>query len=118
MTASMSFCWSSMTRKSLYVLAFGYFLKTGSARAKSTSHRATMFSVALLSRFDFPIPPTPTAAMLSLSLGAGVPWPPSTCRGTMVKPAVAVAALARKVLRGTEALFLGSEGPGWFIEFS
>ncbi len=77
-----------------------------------------MFSVSHLPRLFFPIPPTPTPAMLSLSLGAGVSWPPSTCRGTMVNPAVTAAALARKVLRGTEALVLGSEWPEWFIEFS
>ena len=35
----------------------------------------------------------------------------------MVNPA-AVAAVARKVLRGTEGVVLGSELPGFFIEFS
>ena len=38
---------------------------------------------------------------VALSLGAGVPCPPRTCRGTMVNPAVSAAALPRKVRRAT-----------------
>src|SRR5260221_14468819 len=60
----------------------------------------------------------PPAAMSSRSLGAGVSWPPSACRGTMVNPAVAAAALARKVLRGTEGRARGSDLPDLVIEFS
>src|SRR6185295_19143517 len=45
-----------------------------------------MFSEARLTRLLRPMPPTPTAATFSRSLGAVRPRP-STCRGTMAKPA-------------------------------
>ena len=83
-----------------------------------------MFSVSQFFRLFLPIPPTPTHAMLSLSLGAGVSWPPSTWRGTMANPAVAAAAPCRKLLRGTgpvvkESPFVWGLGwPGPFIDFA
>jgi hypothetical protein len=75
-----------------------------------------MFSVAQRPMLFLPIPPMPMPAMLSLSLGAVTPWPPSTWRGTIVNPAVTAAALARKVLRGTEGLMSLSWLPSSFIE--
>src|SRR6476661_1006445 len=45
-----------------------------------------MFSVAGFTRSERPCPPTPTAATLKRSLGAVCPRP-STCRGTIAKPA-------------------------------
>ena len=43
-----------------------------------------------------PMPPNPTVAMFTVSLGAWKPRP-STCRGTMVKPAPAAAVVVRNV---------------------
>src|ERR1700704_3057513 len=57
-----------------------------SAYSQSTSHIAMMFSEARFTMLLRPWPPTPTAATFSLSLGAVKPRP-STCRGTMAKPA-------------------------------
>ena len=59
MTASMSFSLSSITRKSLYRFASGYFSKTSAARVKSTSHRATMFSVCAALDVVLPHPADP-----------------------------------------------------------
>ena len=54
-----------------------------------------LFWRARLSRLILPMPPTPTPAMFSRSLG-GV-WPrPSTCRGTIVKPAPVIAIVFTK----------------------
>src|SRR6266704_1309003 len=49
-----------------------------------------MFWLARLIKFARPIPPTPTPAMFSKSLGGVIPFP-NTCRGTMVSPAPATA---------------------------
>ena len=43
----------------------------------------------------WPMPPMPTQAMFSRSLG-GVKPLPSTCRGTMVMPAPVIAAVSMK----------------------
>src|SRR6266545_5977702 len=48
---------------------------------------ATRFWLDRLIRLARPMPPTPTPAMLSVSLGAVNPRP-RTCRGTIAKPAV------------------------------
>ena len=59
-----------------------------------------MFWLMRLRVFDPPMPPMPTVAMLTVSLGAWKPRP-STCRGTIVTPAPAIAALRTNVLRET-----------------
>src|ERR1700732_234287 len=56
-----------------------------------------MFCEERLMRLARPMPPTPTPAMLSLSLGGTKPRP-STWRGTMVT-AAALAAFARNLRR-------------------
>ena len=85
----MSFCFSSICRKSAYLAAFVYaspsctFCGVGgpsrglrracsdrSTYGKSTSHTATMFSLSICDMLLMPMPPIPTQAMLSLSLGA------------------------------------------------
>ena len=61
-----------------------------------------MFSVSQRLRLDPPMPPTPMAARLSLSLGARRPLPATTRDGRMVKALAAPAAAAawcRKVRR-------------------
>src|SRR5437588_11820828 len=57
---------------------------------------ATMFWLERLIRLLRPMPPTPTAAIFSVSLGAVRPRP-STCRGTMAKPADVAATLDTKL---------------------
>src|SRR6266850_746156 len=57
-----------------------------------------MFSLARLIRLPRPMPPTPTAAMFSLSLG-GVNPRPSTCLGTMENTAPPAATFVRNVRR-------------------
>src|SRR6267378_3156273 len=57
-----------------------------------------MFWLARLIRLVRPMPPTPTAAMLSVSLG-GVNPRPRTCLGTMAHAAPPAATLVRKVRR-------------------
>ncbi|MCX6578272.1 MAG: hypothetical protein NTV82_18025 [Candidatus Aminicenantes bacterium] len=57
----------------------------------SGSHKAMMFSVLTPQISEDPFPPTPTQPMFSVSLGAWKPRPPSTCRGTIIMPAAAVA---------------------------
>src|ERR1035441_10203091 len=44
-----------------------------------------------------PCRPMPIQATVILSLGAVCPWPPSTCRGTMVNAAAAAAKLRRVI---------------------
>ena len=45
------------------------------------------------------MPPTPTPAMFSFSLGGGVSLPAKTCRGSMVTVAAAKAVLPKKARR-------------------
>ena len=62
-TASMSLpSLSSMIRKSLNRGTFGNFLKALAARASSTSHIATRFSLAASPSAYPPMPDTPTTA--------------------------------------------------------
>src|SRR5512143_2339100 len=58
-----------------------------------------MSSVSMADRLAAPIPPTPIPAIASRSLGAVCPGPPRACRGTMVNPAAAAAAVFRKSRR-------------------
>src|SRR5579859_559998 len=51
-----------------------------------------------------PCAPTPMKAMLTLSLGGMNPAPPSTRRGTIIKPAAAAAVLPRNSRRDTAPL--------------
>src|SRR3954469_13688755 len=55
-----------------------------SAKARSTSQKATRFSVTTDLPLPLPCPPTPTTATLSSALGGMNPLPPSTWRGTIV----------------------------------
>src|SRR5258708_39615766 len=57
-----------------------------------------MFWLARLIRLERPIPPTPTAAMFSMSLG-GVNPRPRTLLGTMAQAAPPAATSVRKVRR-------------------
>src|SRR6267378_2972774 len=70
-----------------------------------------MFWLAMLIRLVRPIPPTPTAAMLSVSLG-GVNPRPRTCRGTMAHAAPPAATLVRNVRREISFFLLMSISPG------
>src|SRR5260370_38746132 len=74
------------------------------------SHSATMFWLARLIRLERPIPPTPTAAMFSVSLG-GVNPRPRTLLGTMAHAAPPAAALARKTRREISLFLLMSISP-------
>jgi hypothetical protein len=65
---------------------------------ESTSHKATICSPSMSRKSAAPMPPTPTPAIFSFSLGALNPAPPSTCRGTIVN-APNAAAPARKSRR-------------------
>jgi len=67
-TASMSF-WSKSFRQSAYCLALGYGWAACASRLASTSHNATMFSVATDFVLDPPRPLDPMMPMLSFSLG-------------------------------------------------
>src|SRR5260370_42484945 len=69
-----------------------------SVKAQSTSHSATIFWLARLIRLLRPIPPTPTHAIFSMSLG-GVNPRPRTCLGTIVTAALATAAFSIKLRR-------------------
>ncbi len=108
--ASMTFSFSSMRRKSRYLAAFSYMARsagsTSSLRrsraiiSSSTSQRATMFSERTPRVSEKPMPPTPTQAMLSVSLGAFFFWvAPTTWRGTIMIPAAAVEAAPRNFRR-------------------
>ena len=57
-------------------------------RCSSTSHSATMLApfVACVAMSPPPMPPAPMPATFTRSLGGTNPAPPSTCRGTIVKP--------------------------------
>ena len=102
----MPFSFSSMRRKSRYLAALSYMafsLGSSSSRRRSlamlsssTSHRATMFCERQPRVSAAPMPPTPTQAMLSVSLGAFLaPFflvAPTTWRGTTMSPAAAVEA--------------------------
>src|SRR5271155_3775681 len=57
-----------------------------------------MFWLARLIRLARPMPPTPTPAMFSMSLGGTKPRP-STCRGTIMAAAALVAVVARNARR-------------------
>src|SRR5215471_19509709 len=65
---------------------------------------ATMFWLATARMLLRPMPPMPTQAMLSRSLG-GVKPRPSTCLGTIVRAAPVAAAVSMKCLRVTPAFF-------------
>ena len=108
-TASMSFCFSSITRQSLWRAALGclssvprFTMAALAASLSSQSHSAAMLSLfSTFSRFDVPMPcENPTIATFTVSLGAWNPAPPSTWRGTIVIPA-AVAAVPMNVRRDT-----------------
>src|SRR5664280_492655 len=93
---------SNILRQSQYALASGFAANTFFAYSQSTSQRAIMFSVGLtFFRFELPIPPIPTTAILSLSLGAGVlrPKPLTTELGSIVKPAATAPVVPRNVRR-------------------
>src|SRR5690554_4118460 len=90
---------SNIRRQSQYRFALGNSLKHFSAYFQSTSHRATMFSVAMPTKLGWPFPPIPMPATLSLSLGAVYPNPLTTWLGTMVIPEVAIAAFFKKPRR-------------------
>ncbi len=86
-TASILWCISSsILRKSLYRLASGYSSKVCAARFSSTSHKATMFSLAAPFTSAAPRPPTPIPAMFNFSLA----WVPRTNRlsDRMMRPAL------------------------------
>src|SRR5512137_1741750 len=78
---------SNILRQSQYFLAIGKSLKHRSAYFQSTSQRATIFSEDIPLRFTCPLPPIPTPAILSLSLGALWPKPLMTPEGIIVIPA-------------------------------
>src|ERR1019366_1456579 len=67
-----------------------------------------MFSLSSCFRYSPPIPPTPTPARLSLSLGAVWPGPPSTWRGSSIMPVSAAA--ARGANSRQESVCAGSAG--------
>src|SRR5216684_4397437 len=69
-----------------------------------------MFWLARLIRLERPIPPTPTAAMFSVSLG-GVNPRPRTLLGTMAHAAPPAATSVRKVRREIAFLLLMSRSP-------
>ncbi len=58
-----------------------------------------MFSELTSWTSEKPLPPTATQPMFRVSLGAFWPGPPRTFRGTIMKPAAAVAAVPRKARR-------------------
>ena len=64
--------------------------------------RDVRYAVRTLRKSPVPMPPTPIPATSSLSLGARVPTPPSTCRGTIVNVAATApaASAARRVISG------------------
>src|SRR5260370_35669422 len=70
-----------------------------------------MFWLARLIRLVRPMPPTPTPAMFSVSLGAVNPRP-STCLGTMAHAAPPAATLVRKVRREISFFLLMIISPG------
>ena len=120
--ASMTFSFSSMRRKSRYLAAFSYMALSAGSRSSlrmsraiissSTSQRATMFSERTPRVSEKPMPPTPTQAMLSVSLGAFFFWvAPTTWRGTIMIPAAAVEAAPRNFRRLQE----DSAGEGVFF---
>ena len=67
-TASI-FSLSSISRKSLYLVAWGNRSKVLAAFFQSTSHRATTFSRAQAPMSTEPLPPAPMAATFNRSLG-------------------------------------------------
>src|SRR6266852_6719444 len=69
-----------------------------------------MFWLARLMRFVRPMPPTPTAAMLRVSLG-GVKPRPRTFLGTIAQAAPPAATLVRKVRREISFFLLMSMPP-------
>src|ERR1043166_8240766 len=71
---------------------------------------ATMFWLATARMLLRPIPPMPTQAMLSRSLG-GVNPRPRTCRGTIVSAAPVAAAVSMNSLRVTPAFFSSMSPP-------
>jgi hypothetical protein len=68
-TASMSFCSSSMRRKSTWRRALGCCCAALSRFLASMSQSATMFSLATPFRFAAPRPVTPMQARFSFSFG-------------------------------------------------
>src|ERR1700704_3171451 len=70
-----------------------------------------MFWLARLIRLLRPMPPTPTPAMFSVSLG-GVNPRPRTCLGTMAHAAPPAATLVRKERREISFFLLMSISPG------
>src|SRR5260370_41657565 len=69
-----------------------------------------MFWLARLIRLVRPMPPTPTAAMLSVSLGGGNPRP-RTVLGIMAQAAPPAATSVRKVRREIAFFLLMSRSP-------
>src|SRR5687768_9092307 len=138
MTASMSFCLSSISRKSLYLAAFVYASRSLMAEGETTpdsrfgrsrpancrsiypgsmSQTATRFSPASTSSavLFMPIPPNPTMATLSVSDGARLEAvAPRTCLGMIIAPRANLALSATKSRR-VKGLMKGSGrrgGPG------
>src|SRR5689334_2675216 len=69
---------------------------------------ATMFWLISAWAFEAPWPLMPTIATFTMSLGAFIPRP-STCRGTIMKPAAAVPTVATNSLRFIlDPLWIGS----------
>src|SRR4029078_4686319 len=69
-----------------------------------------MFWLGTARRLLWPMPPMPTAAMLSRSLG-GVKPRPSTWRGTMSRAAPVMAALSMNCRRDTPSVLISSMTP-------
>src|SRR5438876_1596394 len=73
-----------------------------------------MFWVARLTRLLRPMPPTPTPAMFSVSLG-GVKPRPSTWRGTIANPAVPADTFLKNVRRDTPSPCFAMDAPPMLI---
>ena len=99
-----SFCCASVASARRLFAVFDLLRDVGEARVDEgpvhVAHGDQVLpdSACMLAR---PMPPTPTPAMLTRSLGAIRRGPPSTWRGTMVKAAAASAALRTNCRRGS-----------------
>ena len=101
-------------------------LKAAGAGWSSTSHSATMLAPlrAWVAMSPPPIPPAPIPARFTRSLGGTKPAPPSTCRGTIVKPSASPPEAARnfrrvaREVRGERSFLLSSEDSGMAVSFT
>src|ERR1700722_18675067 len=80
---------SSIWRKSEYLGALGYFVKTAAARLESGSANATRFSPETAAISADARPPAPMQAVFNFSLG-GL-YPRNFREGTLPKPAAGIA---------------------------